>query len=125
MKYLLDTHTLLWYLDYDENLSKTAKNIINTQNCCYSIATLWEIAIKNSIGKLKLDVPINELSITCEKQNIQILPILPHHINGLIDMPFIHRDPFDRLLISQAKTENLTIITRDAMIKKYDVSTLW
>lgn len=125
MKYLLDTHALLWYLLGDNNLSQTAQKIIDTQECFCSTASLWEIAIKQSLGKLRYRESIPSIVHLCEIENFQNIYISAEHIENIKTLPFIHRDPFDRLLISQASLEKMTIITRDLIIPKYDVETVW
>ena len=125
MKYLLDTHTLLWYLNDDENLSEKAHKIIDTEDCFYCKVSLWEIAIKQSLGKLKYKKSIPEIVAMCRQENFLSIPINENHIECIKTLDFIHRDPFDRLLIAIAQAENMTIITRDTIIQKYPVSTVW
>ncbi|MBO7145039.1 MAG: type II toxin-antitoxin system VapC family toxin [Salinivirgaceae bacterium] len=124
--YIIDTHALLWYLRNSGDLSELALNTINTTELIYtSVASLWEIAIKQSIGKLDLDFSITQIENLCNEKDIQILPIKSKHLDKLKNLPKYHGDPFDRLIISQALTENLTIITRDSTIPNYPVRTLW
>lgn len=120
--FLLDTHALLWFLSGDDLLSKKAKSkIIDSSNSCYiSIASLWEIAIKIKLGKLKLDMDFKDLATLLYDSHIEILQITFEHITGLISLEDIHRDPFDRLIISQSKTEKLTIISKDQYFSKYN-----
>ena len=127
MMYLLDTHTLLWFLRDDSRLSSTARSIImdarsTTQASCIS---LWEIALKKSLVKLRFDHSITDIVQLCYESSITLLGISPDELDNLATLPFIHRDPFDRLLVSQARTRNLTIITKDSIIPKYDVRTIW
>ena len=125
MKYLLDTHTLLWAL-YDSNkLSDNAKNTLRGSDCCVSIASLWEMAIKNSIGKLELKQSIIDIANVCNKNGIEVLDISPSHCDIIRGLPDIHHDPFDRIIIAQAMSNECTIITKDVMIPKYDVKTMW
>ena len=125
--YLLDTHTLLWYLNNSEQLSDTAKNIINNEkNVSVSIISFWEIALKKNLGKLKISCSIEELENLCSKKNIKILPIKSAHLDKLSNLPPIHNDPFDRLIIAQAIIENLIIITKDKIIPKYEkINVIW
>lgn len=125
MKYLLDTHTLLWYLQGDKNLSEKAQHTIDTAECFYSTASMWEIAIKQSIGKLRYKETIPSIMSLCKDEGFCPLYAKDIHFEGIKNLPFIHRDPFDRLLVSQAIAENLVIITRDAIIPQYNVKTLW
>ena len=90
-----------------------------------SIASFWEMAIKESLGKLQLPVTIKKLMEDCTEYEFSILPINGMHLNRIKNIPFIHRDPFDRILICQAQEEDLTIVTVDSNIVKYDVKTIW
>lgn len=106
-KYLLDTHAILWYFQGTENLPKKIRTIIESKSCFYSIISFWEIAIKQKLGKLDSSFSIQELESMCTKANIQIAPITSKSIETTKFLPLIHRDPFDRLLIAQAKNLNL------------------
>jgi PIN domain nuclease of toxin-antitoxin system len=127
MKILLDTHTFLWFLGGALELSKQAKKIIETlKNEKYiSIASFWEISIKNSLGKLTLDVPFSELKTEVIKNSFQILPITFEDTLLLSTLPFYHNDPFDRIIISQAKRNNLTLLSRDSNFSLYNINLLW
>ena len=124
--FLIDTHALIWAMADENKLSLAAKEAIKTSsNICISIASLWEIAIKQNIGKLNFSRTISEIATECQKHDIAILPIMPNHLDHIKTLPKIHGDPFDRLLIAQAETENLTIITKDSIIPKYGIPTIW
>lgn len=124
--YLLDTHALLWFLGDDPKLPTEVKELIETTEEVYvSIGTFWEMAIKDGLGKLSLPAPIADVMADCEKLGFSVLPIKAAHLTDLKSLPFIHRDPFDRLLICQAKAEGMTLITVDENIVKYDVQTVW
>ena len=125
MRYLLDTHTLLWYLVDDANLSKTAHTIIDTSECYYSKVSLWEIAIKQSLGKLQYNNSIPDIVGLCRQENFPLIPVNENHFEQLKTLDFIHHDPFDRFLIAQAQIEDLTIITKDTIIPQYNVKTVW
>jgi PIN domain nuclease of toxin-antitoxin system len=127
MNILLDTHAFLWFLGGDAELSEQAKLFIeNPEHEKYiSIASFWEIAIKNSLGKLTLDVPFVELKTEAIKNSFQILPITFEDTLQLSRLPFYHRDPFDRIIISQAKENNLILISRDSNFAQYNVNLLW
>ncbi len=122
-RFLLDTHVLLWWLSGDSVLGpETKKAIIDSQNDIFvSAATTWEISIKKAIGKL--DAP-DDMDQTVEQERFIKLPISLYHgqMAGLLHP--IHKDPFDRMLISQAKAEGLTIITADKVFAEYDVKIL-
>ncbi len=125
--YLLDTNALLYFLYDSTKLSKKASDIIYQDNekIHVSIASFWEIAIKSGIGKLVIKSSISKIAETCEKEQFEILSIKPLHLDNIQQLPRIHGDPFDRLIISQAMTENLVIITKDGMIPRYDIETIW
>jgi len=128
MKYLLDTHTALWFVNEHERLPLEIREILldETQLFYISIASAWEIAIKASIGKLtEFKGGVKAFLTKIEDSPISILPITASHIETIETLPFIHRDPFDRLLIAVAKTDGLIIITADENIHKYDVSFVW
>ena len=124
--YLLDTNALICALFAPDRLSSSArKTIENSEHLLVSMASLWEIAIKQSIGKLDIDASIPEIVDACSALKIDRLPLQPEHIERIKSLPPIHRDPFDRLIISQAIMEHLTIITMDQTIPQYEVKTLW
>lgn len=124
--YLLDTHTLLWALTDKSKLSEKVQKIIEpAQNLYVSIASFWEIAIKQNIGKLDLKISPAELMEQAEKQYVQIVNITGSHLNQLSSLEKIHNDPFDRLLICQAKAEGFKILTKDEIIPRYDVEVIW
>jgi PIN domain nuclease of toxin-antitoxin system len=127
MKYLLDTHTLIWLIEAPSRISLKTKQILtSSENSIYlSSASLWEIAIKTSLGKLSLESPFEKLLDDLISTDITILQIENDYLMKLTTLPEIHKDPFDRLLIATALTEDLTIITTDENIHKYDVSWLW
>ena len=120
MNILLDTHVLLWWLDNPKVLSPSAReSISNAENGVYvSLATVWEIVIKKSLGKLSIP---NDLPDAISTNGFALLPLTLSHILAVESLPLHHRDPFDRVLIAQALNENLTIATRDADIMKYSV----
>ena len=127
MRYLLDTHAVIWYFDDSPKLSqKVARIIDNPENIvCISSISVWEIAIKMNIGKLDVDFTLDELLIEIKENNFDILQIEDEYLQGLSALPFIHRDPFDRLLVATAKTEKITVLTADENVQKYDVSCIW
>jgi len=128
MNFLLDTHTFLWFLEGNRNLSKNARiTIENSNNTNFiSIASLWEVAIKMSLGKLKLDIKLEELKSEILKNNFEILPLDFEHIIELSNLEYMHKDPFDRIIISQAISEKYTIISKDLNFGLYTkVKLLW
>jgi len=128
MTLLLDTHTALWMVNEHEKLSSNAKAMLlnDAHTLYFSIASLWEIAIKISIGKLSdLSGGVEVFLAQINDMPINLLPITPRYVKIVETLPFIHRDPFDRMLVATAKAESMTILTTDENIQKYDVSSAW
>ena len=126
---LLDTHALLWMVVDDPRLSRRARSRIDKANgLVYSIASFWEIGLKLSKGGFDIALPdawhqelLNELrEIGCVRLEIQ-----PEHCRRLQDLPWHHKDPFDRMLIAQAEAEDFAILTADPRFKNYDVTVIW
>ncbi len=127
MKILLDTNALLWIIENNANLTQRVRKIVadDTHSIFISVVSLWEIAIKMSIGKLELAHTLDEIIEKIGDHNAVILPIGLDAIRKIRTLSFHHRDPFDRLIIAQAQAQNLTIITSDAVFKSYEVKVLW
>ncbi len=128
MKILLDTHAFLWFLMGDPRLTMGARNRIDqpTSEVLLSTASLWEIAIKVSLGKLKLARPFGELiPEQIDANSFGILGISVEHAELVSRLPFLHRDPFDRLLAAQALTEKIPLVSRDAAFDAYGVARMW
>lgn len=128
MRLLLDTHTLLWFTLGDPLLSSTALALINDpgNDKLVSPASYWEIAIKVSIGKLALHSSYEDFIDRGISQNgFDILPIEPRHTGRVAVLPFHHKDPFDRLLIAQALTDDIALVGADAIFDLYGVNRLW
>lgn len=119
MKVLLDTHILLWLLQEPQQLSPSTLSLLEDRNVevYYSVATLWELAVKASIGKIEIDF---EVLLEALKQN-SILPLAINipHILLMKDLPLHHKDPFDRIIVAQAMVEGFQLFTRDAVLKQY------
>src|ERR1700748_408985 len=115
MEYLLDTHSFLWFINGDEQLSRKAQNgIADPEAIKYiSIASFWEIAIKLNLGKLSLDMHYQDLRQQVIINGFEILPITFEHTIELTGLELHHRDPFDRIIIAQALCENLIVISKD------------
>jgi len=124
MKNLLDTHTILWFLNGEKLTVKIIALIENGENYV-SVVSLWEIAIKMNIGKYNFIGGFSSFCALVEKNDFIIIPIKNEHMEKLFTLPLIHRDPFDRLLVATSIVERLTIITTDENIQKYDVSWVW
>ncbi len=128
MKLLLDTHALLWFCEGNASLGERARFAIEDESneCWFSHATAWEVAIKASLRKLKLFMPYDELFPRAVAANgWRVLPTDFRHYRELMELPLHHRDPFDRLLIAQARIEGLTIVSSDPQFPAYDVPLLW
>jgi len=128
MKLLLDTHTFLWFIMGSPNLSTTARALIEdvANEKFLSVASLWEIAIKLSIGKLMLSAPFDVLIPQQLSLNgFELLNIEIDHAALVATLPFHHRDPFDRLLIAQASVEKMSVVSIDAVFDAYSVTRLW
>ena len=128
MKLLLDTHVFLWLRNEPEKIPLHIMNLYEDMrsDAFLSMASIWEMQIKNQLGKLALDIPLNELiDQQCLKNGLQILAIETTHIYALKNLPAHHNDPFDRLILTQTQTENLTLISADSVFKHYDVDCIW
>jgi len=127
MKYLLDTHAVLWFFDHVEELSDTAlKSILDQTNIKYvSIVSVWELAIKISLGKLAFDGGVENFINIIDENGFELLPIKVEYVKQVETLPFLHRDPFDRMLIVSALSEGMNLITADTNIQKYNVSCVW
>lgn len=126
MRLLIDTHILIWFLEGNKLLSKSRRQVIaNPQNDVFvSISSLWEMAIKISLGKLTLAKPFTDVIKQIGTENIEILPISPEHTLQVSTLPFHHRDPFDRIIIAQAQIENFSIMMNDPDFANYAVRIL-
>jgi PIN domain nuclease of toxin-antitoxin system len=127
MNLLLDTHVILWYLEDSPSLSSAMGDILeSTENTLYlSIASLWEIAIKITIGKLNLSYSFDDLRAALIQFDISILPIEFNDTRQYLALPLHHRDPFDRIIISQAITNQLQLVSCDHVFVDYPVSLFW
>lgn len=129
MKYLLDTATLLWFaFDNQDKFSKRVLEILvkSEDELLLSAISTWEIVIKYSIKKLNLEIsPEKLISEATTKMNLNHLPVTSRHALQAVNLPFHHKDPFDRLLVAQAQAEGLSILSPDVEMKKYDVEVIW
>lgn len=126
--YLIDTCAFIWELHNDPNMSVKAAEVMERDEAelYISIVTFWEIAIKKTLGKLEVQESVTELGKACIDHNITILPIKMEYLERIQKLPYIHKDPFDRLIIATAIEEGLTILTGDEYIKQYnEVKQLW
>ncbi|MGE5603349.1 MAG: type II toxin-antitoxin system VapC family toxin [Nitrososphaerales archaeon] len=128
MKALLDTHAFLWWITNDHRMSARAASIIEdgANSLLLSTASAWEIVIKAQMGRLPLPgSPVHYVPEQMTINGIEPLPVGLTHALALYELPPLHRDPFDRLLVAQAQSEHLPILTNDPLIRQYDVEVLW
>lgn len=128
MRVLLDTHAFLWWISDSPELSDAARETIaDGRNApVFSAVSGWEIAVKAGLGKLDLpDSPAEFVNEQLSQNSLEVLPVHLRHALGVYGLPDHHRDPFDRLLISQAVAETLPILTADPEISRYPVETIW
>jgi PIN domain nuclease of toxin-antitoxin system len=128
MKLLFDTQSFLWFISGNSKLSESARQLIEAEdNQIYlSMASLWEMGIKISLGKLILDQPFETMIPAQLAQNgIEVVPIEFSHVTVVANLPFHHRDPFDRLIAAQAHIEKMSVVSSDEMFDTYGLSRLW
>lgn len=128
MRLLLDTHTLIWAMLEPEMLSADAAALLADPSNALtaSIASLWELTIKIGTGKMVIaGSDIDSIIQNLDPFRIRLIPVLPRHLLALQVLPRHHKDPFDRILIAQAQTERLPLVTVDKKIRKYEVTALW
>ena len=126
MRYILDTNVLIYLLCAPNALSPEARRIVQSEPDVFvSIASLWEIGIKQSLGKLSLALDVPGIEAQCTDRDIHLLPITSVVIERMKGLPFIHRDPFDRLLVAHAMEEDFVMVTHDGIIPQYPVKTMW
>jgi PIN domain nuclease of toxin-antitoxin system len=127
MRLLLDTHMFLWFLSDESKIPEGTRDAISSRenSVLVSAASVWEIAIKASIGRLKIArADVMKLPELIDASGFDELPVLARHAAAVSALPMHHRDPFDRLLIAQTRTERLALVTIDPAIRRYDVETL-
>jgi PIN domain nuclease of toxin-antitoxin system len=127
MKLLLDTHTFIFWDSQPSKLSQRALELLTNQDNLrlLSVVSLWEIQIKQRLGKLTLNKTLEEIILIQQNNYIEILPITVAHILALDSLPLYHKDPFDRLLIAQANRENAVLISCDSVFANYSVKVEW
>ncbi len=124
---LLDSHAFLWALDDNDQLGANVRAALHSgREAWLSSATVWELGIKTAIGRLSLPVPLRELVRRAVVDGgLRVLDVTPEHALRASELPMIHKDPFDRMLVAQAMTERMVFATRDGKVEGYDVATLW
>ena len=127
MNLLLDTNAFFWFSEDNKKLSSKAKSFIeNSENICFiSIASIWEMAIKTSLNKLKVKIGFKNLLEEIKKNDFDLLNISFEHTLKITDLEFHHRDPFDRIIIAQSLVEHFSIISSDKIFDKYNIERIW
>lgn len=128
MNLLLDTHVWLWMLAAPERMGESVRRVLERRDVALhlSTASVWELGIKHSLGKVELDSSLEALvSMTTERFGVQMLPVQVSHVLLAPRLPNHHKAPFDRLLIAQALVEHLTLATADDALRRYEASLLW
>jgi len=127
MRILIDTQAFIWFVEDDKQLPEEIKTKLEDldNSIIISIASLWEMTIKMSLGKLHLGCNIQEMIDKVYQNGFEVLPILPDHIIKLSKLDYFHRDPFDRIIISQGLSENMVIVSSDKAFDEYGVKRAW
>jgi PIN domain nuclease of toxin-antitoxin system len=126
MRVLLDTHTFLWAITADPRLPARVKKLIETSECCFSVASIWEAIVKVRSGKMSLPLPTGPFLVSeLISSGVQILPITLDHVLRVEQLELHHRDPFDRMLVAQSIEEDMPVVTIDRSFKKYPSKRLW
>lgn len=128
MQILIDTHAVLWFCLNDSQLSRTAQEVMtdNRNELFVSPASFWELAIKISQRKYSLPKPLDEfINTMLDEQDFNIVPISVAHVATVASLPFHHKDPFDRMLVSQSLVEKWAIVSNDAILDAYGVNRIW
>ena len=126
-KYLLDTHAIIWFIEDDPALPAHIKELLESaeSDCYISICSLWEMAIKINIGKLEIKYSLEEIAAMLKSQHVNILSLSVATLDTYHQLPLLHKDPFDRILVAQAINTDITIITKDPFIKQYNILSTW
>lgn len=128
MKILLDTHALIWLAEDSPDLSASAREVLleRDNDVFCSVASIWEIAIKLSLGKLKMSVPLEgPFERLLERNGFRIISVEYHHAARVVVLPWHHRDPFDRLLVAQAMVEGMSLLSHDEQLDAYGIRRIW
>lgn len=127
MTLLVDTHAFLWFMTGDGRLSAAARQVMEDASAgwCLSAASVWEMAIKSSLGRLTLPAAATEYIAGKVQAGLVVLPVEWSHAAAVERLPHHHDDPFDRLIIAQAQAEGLSLVTRDVLFRDYGVRVIW
>jgi PIN domain nuclease of toxin-antitoxin system len=124
VRVLLDTHALLWWVTDDPRLSDSARRAMTSSPVVVSVVSLWEVEIKRTLGRIEVDTRqlLHEITQT---EGFSVLDVRPTHVLTLGDLPLLHKDPFDRMLVAQALRDRLVILSRDEALERYGADVLW
>jgi PIN domain nuclease of toxin-antitoxin system len=124
VRVLLDTHALLWWVTDDPRLSDSARRAMTSSPVVVSVVSLWEVEIKRTLGRIEVDTRqlLHEITQT---EGFTVLDVRPTHVLTLGDLPLLHKDPFDRMLVAQALRDRLVILSRDEALERYGADVLW
>ncbi len=127
MELLIDTQSFIWFIEDDIKMPIKIKETMNDENniLLLSIVSLWEITIKTSIGKLKTQRSLDDVIKNVSEDGFKILPIKPNHLLTLLKLKLIHRDPFDRMIIAQSISENISVISSDSIFREYPMQVIY
>jgi PIN domain nuclease of toxin-antitoxin system len=128
MNYLLDTHVFIWMNEDLSKLSTTVQNIVadEANTLFFSVASIWEIQIKLQIGKLTFKRTLSEMiQLVRDEKQVEVLPVQQAHALKVGELPLLHKDPFDRLLVAQAIVEDFTLITKEPILSRYEANVIW
>ena len=125
MEILIDTQSFIWFFEDNQRLPVSVRLFMEKRVNFVSIASFWEITIKTSLGKLAVPEGISGLIDKALSKGFKILPIEREHLMILSTLEFIHRDPFDRIIISQSIAENMPLVSSDSVFKQYPVNLIW
>jgi PIN domain nuclease of toxin-antitoxin system len=127
MSLLVDTHAFLWFMAGDRRLRRSARHAIEESNGQWwlSAASVWELGIKSSLGRLTLPAPLDEYIAAKVQQGLRILSVDWTHAAAVERLAFHHRDPFDRVIVVQAQSERIAVVTKDPVFAKYGVRVVW
>ena len=126
MRVLLDTHAFLWAITDESRLSPKVRSVMATSECCFSVASIWEVIVKARMKKLSLPEPVGQfLTSELAASQVKILPILLSHVLRMERLALHHRDPFDRMLVAQSLEEDIPVLSADPLFRKYPVQVIW
>jgi len=127
MNLLIDTQSFIWFIEDNSKMPTKIKDIMNCESnvLLLSIVSLWEMTIKTSMGKLKMQRSIDNVIKNISEEGFEILPIKSNHLLTLSKLEFIHRDPFDRMIIAQGISENIPVISSDSVFKEYPMQIIY